>query len=141
MPRNYDPVLHPFEAPREYTRALNAVKLDRVFAKPFIGNLEGHKDSITCMAKHPGKLQILLSGAFDGEVRIWNLPQKTCEHNFLAHQGIVRGITYASDLDHFITIGDDKLIKTWKIEKPDDEDEQYVPVNEVLSKVCFRSLT
>lgn len=27
-----------------YKRALNAVKLDRMFAKPFVGSLEGHAD-------------------------------------------------------------------------------------------------
>lgn len=35
--RNAAPELHPFERAREYKRALNAVKLDRVFAKPFLG--------------------------------------------------------------------------------------------------------
>jgi WD repeat and SOF domain-containing protein 1 len=34
--RSYDPNLHQFERAHEYTRALNAAKLDRVFAKPFI---------------------------------------------------------------------------------------------------------
>lgn len=37
IPRNIDPSLHPFEGPREYVRALNATKLERVFAKPFVG--------------------------------------------------------------------------------------------------------
>ena len=41
LPRNADPVLHPHSAQREYTAALNAVKLERVFAKPFVGSLEG----------------------------------------------------------------------------------------------------
>ena len=68
VPRNYDPTLHPFEVPREYTRALNATKLERVFAKPFVGSLDGHRDGINCMAKHSKSLSILLSGACDGEV-------------------------------------------------------------------------
>jgi hypothetical protein len=34
---------HPFEAEREYTRALNSVKLEKVFAKPFLGALDGHR--------------------------------------------------------------------------------------------------
>ncbi|KAL0628749.1 hypothetical protein AAY473_002073 [Plecturocebus cupreus] len=42
IPRNYDPTLHPFAVPREYVRDLNAVKLDRVFAKPFLASLDGH---------------------------------------------------------------------------------------------------
>jgi WD repeat and SOF domain-containing protein 1 len=73
VPRNYDPALHPFEAPREYSQAMNAVKLEKVFAKPFIGDLEGHKDVVNCMCKHPSMLSHILSGAGDGEVRIAHL--------------------------------------------------------------------
>lgn len=68
VPRNYDPALHPFEVPREYVRALNATKLERVFAKPFLNSLDGHRDGINCMAKHPKSLSTVLSGACDGEV-------------------------------------------------------------------------
>ena len=52
-PKYCSPELHPFEAEREYQRALNAVKLERVFAKPFLGSLDGHRDGLTCLAKHP----------------------------------------------------------------------------------------
>lgn len=68
VPRNYDPILHPFEVPREYTRALNATKLERVFAKPFLSSLDGHRDGVNCMTKHPKSLSTVLSGACDGEV-------------------------------------------------------------------------
>lgn len=70
--RNLDPSLHPFEAPREYTRALNATKLDRVFAKPFVGALDGHTDGVNCLARHPKSLSVLLSGSCDGEVSVAN---------------------------------------------------------------------
>lgn len=68
VPRNYDPSLHPFEVSREYTRALNATKLERVFAKPFVASLDGHRDGVNCMAKHAKSLSTLLSGSCDGEV-------------------------------------------------------------------------
>ena len=35
--RNRDPALHPFERAREYTKAVVSTKLDKMFAKPFIG--------------------------------------------------------------------------------------------------------
>ncbi|XP_015272443.1 PREDICTED: DDB1- and CUL4-associated factor 13-like, partial [Gekko japonicus] len=92
VPRNYDPALHPFEVPREYTRALNATKLDRVFAKPFIASLDGHRDGVNCMAKHPQSLSTVLSGACDGEVKIWNLMKRECIRTLQAHEGFVRGI-------------------------------------------------
>ena len=51
-------------------KALNAVKLEKVFAKPFVGNLDGHKEGVTCISKHPKKLSYILSGAYDGEVSV-----------------------------------------------------------------------
>lgn len=113
---------------------MNATKLDRVFAKPFIGNLEGHKDGVSCLRSHPKHLSTLASGAFDGEVRLWNLSQRITDRSFLAHDGAVRGITFVASGEQFITIGDDKTIKTWKFDGPgDDSDEE--PLNTIISKV------
>ena len=67
--RNVDPRLHPFEKAIEYTRALNAVKLDKVFAKPFVFALNEHRDSVYCMASRAGSLVQLYSGACDGGAR------------------------------------------------------------------------
>ena len=69
---------HPFEAEREYQRALNAVKLERVFAKPFLGSLDGHRDGLTCVSKHPSSLSTLCSASADGEVRVWHLTERKC---------------------------------------------------------------
>ena len=82
VPRNYDPALHPFEVPREYVRALNATKLERVFAKPFLSSLDGHRDGVNCMAKHPKSLSTVLSGACDGEVSCSYKPQQTRHLSF-----------------------------------------------------------
>ena len=48
--------MNPFEVVREYQRALNATKLERVFAKPFVGSLEGHTDGVSIITKNPLKL-------------------------------------------------------------------------------------
>ncbi|XP_044756411.1 DDB1- and CUL4-associated factor 13 [Coccinella septempunctata] len=140
VPRNYDPELHPFEAAREYTRALNAVKLERIFAKPFICSLDGHSDSISCLAKHPTHLSKLLSGAYDGELRLWDIPRKVCLRNFVAHEGVVRGITFTPNGEHFISLSDDKTIKTWSSSVPAEGEEEQ-PVNTVLSKSVLFGLT
>lgn len=39
-----------------------------MLAKPFLCSLDGHKDGIQCMAKHPSALSLMFSGAYDGEV-------------------------------------------------------------------------
>lgn len=46
--RNADPKVHPFEKAREYTRAVNAAKLDKVFAKPFVAALGEHTGMFRC---------------------------------------------------------------------------------------------
>ncbi|GAB6018710.1 hypothetical protein CHUAL_000386 [Chamberlinius hualienensis] len=113
--RNYDPVLHPFHAPREYVRALNAVKLEKVFARPFLASIDGHKDAIDCMCKHPSKLSTVISGSSDGEVKIWNVPQRRCVGTVLAHTGLIRGLCFHHRENDFFSVGDDQTIKRWSI--------------------------
>ncbi|MBN3314710.1 DCA13 factor, partial [Atractosteus spatula] len=133
VPRNYDPCLHPFEVPREYSRALNAVKLERVFAKPFLASLDGHRDGVNCMAKHPQSLSSLLSGACDGEVKIWNLTKRECVRTLQAHEGFVRGMCVRFCGTSFFTTGDDKTIKQWDMNGPGYGEEEE-PLNTILGK-------
>lgn len=114
--RNIDPALHPLEKAREYTRALNATKLERVFAKPFVGALSGHSDGVFTMAKHPLRLSALLSGACDGEIKIWNLVTKAPIRTIFAHRGYVRGLAVSPLGDYIVSVGDDKHIKLWKFD-------------------------
>ncbi|KAG5460323.1 MAG: hypothetical protein BJ554DRAFT_7640, partial [Olpidium bornovanus] len=118
LPRNLDPALHPFEKAREYTRALNATKLDRVFAKPFVGALSGHSDGVYCLAKHARVLDRVLSGSGDGEVRLWSLvDRRTVWSVSGAHRGIVRGVTVFPTEDRFLSVGTDKTVKIWTPEQ------------------------
>ncbi|KAJ8291072.1 hypothetical protein GJAV_G00021060 [Gymnothorax javanicus] len=136
VPRNYDPSLHPFEVPREFTRALNATKLERVFAKPFLASLDGHRDGVNCMSKHPLSLSTLLSGSCDGEVKLWYLPKRECTRTLQAHEGFVRGMCARFCGTSFFTVGDDKTIKQWRMEPPAIGEEEE-PLNTILGKaVC-----
>ena len=113
MPRNYDAEQHPLQLPREDTRALNSTKLERVFAKPFVGNLDGHKDGVHCLYKHPLQLNTLLSGSCDGEIKVWNLTERACKQTYVAHDGFVRGICMNPQATRFYSCGNDKIIKHW----------------------------
>lgn len=57
---------HHFSRAREFQRAFNATKLHKIFAKPFLGTLEGHTDGISVISKCPLALNKLISGAHDG---------------------------------------------------------------------------
>ncbi|EDO42857.1 predicted protein [Nematostella vectensis] len=139
--RNLDPSLHPFEAPREYTRALNATKLERVFAKPFIGALDGHTDGVNCLSRHPRSLSVLLSGSCDGEVKLWNLPTKDCLRTITAHKGFVRGLCVDHTGQSFISVGDDKIVKQWSMSNAlDGTTTKLEPLQTILGKTMFHGI-
>ncbi|OLL24693.1 Protein sof1 [Neolecta irregularis DAH-3] len=113
LSRNIDPALHPFEKAREYTRALNATKLDRLFAKPFVGQLgRAHVDGVYCMAKNKKTVGWCASGSADGYVKTWDLASREEIMNVQAHDGIVKalGCTITGDL---LSCSTDKTVKLW----------------------------
>ena len=67
------------------------------------------------MAKNPTRLADILSGSFDGEVRVWNLTRKATLFSILAHEGAVNGLSYAPDGDLFVSCGDDKIVRLWTL--------------------------
>ena len=71
--RTPDTRLHPFQREREYVRALNATKIDKMFAKPFVASLELHNDAIRAMKRSNFLGSVLYSGACDGSVVQWDL--------------------------------------------------------------------
>ncbi|KAJ1857504.1 Protein sof1 [Coemansia sp. RSA 1822] len=116
LPRNVDPALHPLERAREYKRALNAAKVERMLAKPFLASLTGHIDGIYSMAKNPWDLDQVITGSGDGELRMWSLEsQETAWRAPEAHRGIVRGVCSipGGATDRFLSAGADKLVKVW----------------------------
>ncbi|KAK2765586.1 rRNA-processing protein sof1 [Arachnomyces sp. PD_36] len=111
MPRNLDPAQHPFERAREYTRALNATKLDRMFAAPFIAQLgEGHIDGVYTMAKDPESLERVASGSGDGVVKVWDTTSRSEVWKTQAHENIVKGMCWTLDRK-LLSCASDKTIK------------------------------
>ena len=49
--KNTDSNLHPLSKAREYKRALNAAKMEKMFAKPFVAAFSEHTDSVYSMAR------------------------------------------------------------------------------------------
>jgi hypothetical protein len=47
----------------EYTRGMNAAKLERVFSKPFVACFDGHNEGVGVLSEHSLRLSNLLSGA------------------------------------------------------------------------------
>lgn len=95
--RNLDPALHPFSRAREYTRAVNAAKMDRMFSKPFVGALEGHVDGVYTLAKDPRRVGVVAGGGGDGEVIVHSLSLRRPILKLpQAHRGMVTGLAWSA---------------------------------------------
>jgi len=138
---NLDPELHPFEKAKEYTRALNAAKLEKVFAKPFVSAFT-LDEAVTSLARSPARLNSLISGTADGDVRLWDIPAKRCTRRFVGHTGPIRGISVSPDGNHAVTCSDDCTVRLWKVPVapstvgPVEEDDE--PVLEFQGSNGFR---
>ncbi|GJJ14787.1 hypothetical protein Clacol_009055 [Clathrus columnatus] len=111
--RNLDPRMHPFAKARERNRALVAVKMERLFAKPFIASLEGHVDSVNVMTKKHGSLNIVASGSGDGEIIVHDIAQRQILTRIQAHKGILSGLCFAPE-GRLLSCGLDKTVKLWE---------------------------
>ncbi|GMM40928.1 hypothetical protein FOG50_00878 [Hanseniaspora uvarum] len=123
IPRNLNKELHPLERAREYTKALQATKLERVFAKPFIKQLgRGHADGVYQIAKNFNILNQIATSDGDGIVKFWNLNQKSGDEevlNFKGHYGMVSGLSFTQKTDStngmLLSCANDKTIKLWDV--------------------------
>ncbi|EJU01243.1 WD40 repeat-like protein [Dacryopinax primogenitus] len=127
--RNLDPSLHPFARAREYTRALTAAKLERIYAKPFVCSMEGHGDGVYVLARDPGRLGVVGSGSGYGEIMLHHLPSRTQVRKIKAHTSTVSGLTFTRTRQ-LLSCSPDRTIKLWSADagtdtRADDEDEYY----------------
>lgn len=111
--RNTNPHLHPFQKAREYVRAVNAVKLEKVFAKPFLFSLNDHTDGIKCMSKNTKNLSEIVSGGFDGQIVFWNVTNKQATFNINSSHNFVKGLCFSNTGEEFLSCGDDNVINLW----------------------------
>ncbi len=112
--RNYDPQQNPMAKQIEYVRAVRSAKLDRMFAKPFVGALSGHQDSILTISTDPTSVGTILSGAIDGEVAIWDVNvTKQIKHHWTAHRHAVVDSVFTPDGVAMLTASRDRTVKLW----------------------------
>jgi len=112
---NNDPVLHPFQVQREYVRALNSAKYEKMFARPFFAALSGHVDGVNAMSRHPTRQNCIFSGGSDGEIRIWDVAAKIPTWKARAFNGYVRGLVADSTGKLLVACGDN-MIKIWGLD-------------------------
>ncbi|KAI0752663.1 WD40 repeat-like protein, partial [Daedaleopsis nitida] len=144
--RNLDPLMHPFARARERTRALNAAKMERMFAKPFVASLEGHVDAVETMARKPDTLDIVASGSWDGGLIVHDVSRRSnVFHRQDAHKGKVSGVCFGQE-GRLLSCGVDRNIKLWDTQSTFDEEDsgagpsQIKPLSIFPSKASFNSI-
>lgn len=134
--RNLDPLMHPFSRARERTRALNAAKMERMFAKPFIDSLEGHIDAVEVLARLPDSLTTIASGSWDGGILVHNLSTREQVVKLpQAHKGKVSGLCFATN-ERLLSCGVDRNVKLWNV----GGDVSDTPLNVFPGKYAFNSI-
>lgn len=114
-----------------------------MFAKPFLASLV-HDDGVTAMARNPRRLNCLLSGAADGDIRLWDIPARRCLRRLKGHTGAVKGLSVTPDGEGCVSAATDCTVKLWKVPfapfdgGPVEEDE--APVMEFSGKHAFRGI-
>ncbi|KDQ56695.1 hypothetical protein JAAARDRAFT_36189 [Jaapia argillacea MUCL 33604] len=144
--RNLDPLLHPFARARERTRALNAAKLEKLFAKPFVSALEGHVDAVEVVVRRPASVGVVASGSWCGDIIVHDLAQRSQLHRLPnAHKGKVSGLCWA-DEDRILSCGVDRNVKLWNVGSSSMEDgsdaasEGPRPLSVFPGKTAFNSI-
>lgn len=126
LPRNLNPELHPFERAREYTRALNATKLERVFAQPFVGTLgDGHRDGVYAFAKNFSSVNKVATASGDGIIKYWDITSRSETYSYKAHYGMCSGLIVTPNQKSMLSCGVDKTIKLWEISNDSDYNQNY----------------
>ncbi|KRX08346.1 WD40-repeat-containing domain [Pseudocohnilembus persalinus] len=134
--RSTNPNLHQFQKAREYQRALVSVKMDKMFAKPFVGTMQGHSDAISVLSKCASSLSKCLSGSFDGEVRCWDMTNRETVFSLNLHKNAVKGLSFSNDGHRFVSSGDDKNIYLYDYQNlvQSKDPNQSEPMQKYISK-------
>ncbi|CAC5399011.1 WD repeat-containing protein 91 [Mytilus coruscus] len=81
-------------------------------------NLDPGPVAINCCSyNHNG--QLLLAGAADGRIRLFDMQQNNCISQWEAHNGEVLSLQFSSDENMCYSLGTDEKFYQWNIHKPD----------------------
>jgi WD40 repeat protein len=80
--------------------------------------LVGSRSVSTALSFSRTDSNILASGGFNGEIKVWNIKEKSCIHSFNPRRGLIRSLCFAggSDSGCIALTYDTSIIRLWRSE-------------------------
>lgn len=125
-----DPIHHPMLLEREYVRALNSTKIERMLAKPFITALTHHREGINKLTKSLTS-SLFASSSYDNKLVMWDLFSKKVILE-KQYSSIINSIALGDDTDLYVSQNKGVLLN--------DKDSEYSVGSQVSSIDMFRDL-
>jgi len=101
------------------------LKSDEPPAKCFIPKRQihtwsGHNKGISAIRWFPKSAHLILSGAMDNKVKLWEVYNKRrCIRTYLGHKQAIRDVNFNNAGDQFLSASYDRFIKLWDTETGD----------------------
>eukprot|EP00835_Amoeboradix_gromovi_P003605 NODE_246_length_12992_cov_0.264407.p2 type:complete len:463 gc:universal NODE_246_length_12992_cov_0.264407:2562-1174(-) len=115
LQRSLSSHVHPFQKEREFKRALNCAKTERLLAKPFVKAM-ALNDRILSIDTHKRDLGVCVANSLD-EIVIWDTQFNSVLHKIKnPHDGICKNIScvpFDMQSTHFVSCGSDQFAKLW----------------------------
>ena len=83
--------------------------------EPLVRSFKAHPVPVTSMSMDSTS-SLLGSGATDGVVRVWDIENNYCTHQFKGSKGVVTLLQFHPKKLHLFSSADDLLIKVWDLE-------------------------
>ncbi|KAL3316595.1 DDB1- and CUL4-associated factor 13 [Cichlidogyrus casuarinus] len=134
MPKNPCETQHPLAVDREYVKALNAAKISKMMAKPFIGALEGTTEIMTVLSLNSEVLNLAVFGTADGKVQYWDIAGRKLTKEMQAHDSEVTGICHFNKASLIYTCSLDSQLKQWRMDHDHVEEAWKEPLSTIILK-------
>jgi WD repeat and SOF domain-containing protein 1 len=91
------------------------------------------------MAKNYKNLSEIVSGAFDGQIVMWNATERRAKYIINSNHNFVKGVCFSNTGEDFLSCGDDKKIALWSLSNLANTKQEEVNrnLNNINSNVHF----